>query len=183
MVLLIGLLGTIGSGKTTVSDYLVKKHGFYRVVMGDLVREKTKQEGLELTRENLQEIQKKYRDKYGQEYFIRETIKRLKKSGREKLLIDGIRVPMDATESKKAGAVIILIDAPKRIRFERLKARGSARDPKTFVEFLKQEKLEWKMFNFKETLRYINYKLENSGSLKELYKRVDNLLSKITEGK
>lgn len=171
------MLGTIGSGKTTVSDYLVSK-GFERVIMGDLVREKTKQEGLKLTRENLQAIQKKYRDKYGQEYFIKEVIKKLKESGKDKLLIDGVRVPMDAILPKKDGAVLILVDAPKKIRFERLKARGRENDPQTMQEFIKQEKAEWKAFNFKETLKYVDYEIDNSGNLRELYRKVDELLKK-----
>ena len=78
--ILIGLLGTIGAGKTTVSDYFVSR-GFERVVMGDLVRGKVKAEGLELTRENLGKTQEKYRNKYGKDYFINFAIKRLKDSG------------------------------------------------------------------------------------------------------
>ncbi|MBS3090391.1 dephospho-CoA kinase [Candidatus Pacearchaeota archaeon] len=176
---MIGLLGTIGAGKTTVSDYLIKKHGFYRVGMGDLVREVTRQEGMELTRENLQAIQEKYRDKYGQEYFIRETIERLSNSAGNRLLIDGIRTPVDAGEAKKAGAVLVLIDAPKKVRYERLKARKREGDAQTFEHFLKQEKREWEMLHFKSTLKYVEYKIENSGSVKELYKKIDDLLSKL----
>lgn len=175
---LIGLLGTIGAGKTTVSEYLVNKHDFYKVTMGDLVREVTKKEGLELTRENLQAIQKKYRDNFGQEYFIKETIKRLKESGRENLLIDGIRTPTDATEAKKAGAILVLIDAPKKARFERLRARKREGDAQTFEQFLRQEKREWEMLHFRESLKYVDYKIDNYRSIRELYKQVDDLLKK-----
>jgi dephospho-CoA kinase len=178
--ILIGLIGTIGAGKTTVSDYLVKK-GFFRVVMGDLVREKTREKRMELTRENLQAVQKEYRGKFGEEYFIKETVKRLKDSGKEKLLIDGIRTPIDAEEAKKAGAIIILVDAPARIRFERLKARKREGDAQTMQDFLEQEKAEWGLFRFNETLRYVNYKLENYGSIKELYKNTDELVGKIVK--
>ncbi len=180
MQIMIGLLGTIGAGKTTVSDYLVSKHDFYRVVMGNLVREVAKKESLELTRENLQEIQKRYRDNFGQEYFIKEAVEILKKSNKNKLLIDGVRTPTDASEAKKAGAVIILIDAPKKVRFERLKARKREGDAQTFEKFLEQEKREWEMLYFKETLKkYVDYKIDNSRSTKELYKKVDGLLGKI----
>lgn len=179
---MIGLLGTIGSGKTTVSDYLVKK-GFERVVMGNLVREVAKKEGLELTRENLQAIQKKYRDNFGQEYFIKEAVERLKSSGKEKLLIDGVRTPTDASEAKKAGAVLILIDAPKKIRFERLRARKREGDAQTFEQFLEQEKREWEMLRFRKSLKYVDYKIDNSRSIKELYKKIHSLLEKIQQRK
>lgn len=178
MQIIIGLLGTIGAGKTTVSDYLVKK-GFERVVMGDLVREVAIKEGLELTRENLQAIQKKYRDNFGQEYFIKEAVDILKKSGKEKLLIDGVRTPTDATEAKKAGAILVLIDAPKKIRFERLRARKREGDAQTFEQFLEQEKREWEMLRFRKSLKYVDYKIDNSRSIKELYKKIDSLLESL----
>ena len=176
---MIGLLGTIGAGKTAISEYLVKNHNFYKIGMGDLVREVAKQESLELTRENLQIIQKKYRDDYGKGYFIKETIKRLKESGRDRLLIDGIRTPTDASEAKKAGAVLILIDAPKKARYERLKARKREGDAQTFEHFSEQEKREWKMLEFKETLKLVDVKMENSGSLQEIYNKIDKIIEKL----
>lgn len=176
--ILIGLLGTIGSGKTIVSDYLVERHGFFRVMMGDLVREKAKEEGLELTRENLQYTQKKYRGKFGQEYFIKENIKRLLDSTKKLLLIDGIRTPVDAKAAKENDAVLILVDAPPKIRFERLKARKREGDAQTFIAFKKQEEREWKLFNLKESFKHVDYRIENTGTIQEMHKKIDNLLDK-----
>ena len=47
----IGLTGTIGSGKDIIAKYLVDKHGFQMVGMGDTVREEADRQGLEKTRE------------------------------------------------------------------------------------------------------------------------------------
>ena len=129
--------------------------------------------------ENLQATQKKYRESYGKEYFIKETIRRLKESGRDRLLIDGIRTPTDATEAKKAGAVLILIDAPKKARYERLKARKREGDAQTFEHFIEQEKREWEMLSFKETLKLVDNKVENSGNLNEFYKKIDKFIEKL----
>ncbi len=176
--ILIGLLGTIGAGKTTVSDCLVKK-GFYRVIMGDLVREKATQNGLKLTRENLGKTQEEYRDKYGPDYFIKEAIKRLKDSKKAKLLVDGIRLPIDADRAKFEGAKLILADAPAEIRFERLKQRKREDDAQTIDKFMEQEKAEWKRFDFEKTLEYIDYTLNNSGNLEELYTQINDILREI----
>ncbi len=181
--IILGLLGTIGSGKTTASDYLISK-GFFRVIMGDLVREKAREEGLELTRENLGKTQEKYRTKYGADYFINETIKRLKESGRESLLIDGIRTPKDAEGAKREGAILILVDAKKNVRFERLKVRArEGEGKKTFKDFERDEFREWEFFKFKETLDYVDYRLDNSGSVEELYKQIDSLLGRIIKNR
>lgn len=171
----IGLIGTIGSGKTTVSEYL-KKKGFSYIATGDIVREKAREEGIELTRENLQQLQKKYRAKYGMDCFTKIAIERLEKGGKGKLAVDGMRVPEETFLVKKHGFKIILIDAPARIRFERLKLRGSARDPKRFMEFIKNEKAEWKLFRFGATIKDADYKINNSGSMKNLYRKIDKLI-------
>lgn len=178
--IIIGLLGTIGSGKTTASDYIVKK-GFYRVVMGDLVREVTKKkEKLPLTRKNLQLVQKKYRERYGQAYFINLTIKKLKKSGKSKLLIDGIRTPTDASVAKENNAILILIDANPILRYRRMIARArEGEEKKTIADFKADEKREWRLLNFRKTLKYVDYKVMNSGTVKQFYKKIDDLLEKI----
>ncbi len=177
--IIIGLLGTIGSGKTTVSDYLVK-NGFCRVVMGDLVRAKVSEEGFEITRENLQKTQEEYRSKYGADYFIKETVKLLRGSGKNKLLIDGIRTPVDALVAKREGAILILIDAKKKVRFERLKARArEGEGKKAFKDFERDELREWDLFKFQETLTYVDYTLDNSGGVEEVYKQMDKLLERI----
>ncbi|PIU76025.1 hypothetical protein COS75_01235 [Candidatus Pacearchaeota archaeon CG06_land_8_20_14_3_00_35_12] len=178
--IMIGLLGTIGSGKTAAGDYLEAKRGFYRVIMGNLVREVARKEGLEITRENLQKIQKKYRDKYGQEYFIKLTIKKLKESGKKNLLIDGIRTPTDARVAKENWAVLILIDAKPSLRYERIVSRGREGEEKTtLADFKEDEAREWKLLNFKETLKYADYKLLNNGNIKQLYSKIDKALEKI----
>jgi dephospho-CoA kinase len=176
--LLIGLTGTIGSGKTTVSDYLAKK-GFERVIFGDLIREQAKKKGIPFTRENLHALENKYHRLHGLDFLIDEALKKLKKSGKSKLLIDCIRTPRQAIRSKKAGAILILVDAPKKIRFERLKSRKRTGDPLTMKEFLRQESKEWRIFNFRKTFKHIDHKINNPGTKKELYKKVDFLLNKL----
>ena len=97
--ILIGLIGTIGSGKTTASDYIVKKHKFKRIIMGNLVRVVTRKKGLEVTRKNMLNVQKYYRTKYGKNYFIDRALKKAKDW--QRALIDGVRVPADAKGIKR----------------------------------------------------------------------------------
>ena len=174
---LIGLMGTIGSGKTTASNYIVKRYKFKRIIMGNLVRAKARKMGLETTRENLLKVQKYYREKYGQEYFIHLALEKTKKWKRA--LIDGVRVPADAIEIKKAKGKIILIDARPKLRFERLKRRKRKGYSKTFEEFKREEKLERKFINFNVTLKYVDYRIENNTTKEKFYQNIDKLMKKL----
>ena len=49
----LGLIGPVGSGKGIVSNYLIKKYGFKRIMMGNLVRAVAKKEKIPITRKNL----------------------------------------------------------------------------------------------------------------------------------
>lgn len=87
------LLGLIGAGKDEVSNYLEKKYNYKKIVMGDIIREYTRKNGLELIRINQQLVQKKYRKKFGQLFFSNEVIKRIHKKLGKKIVIVGSRRP------------------------------------------------------------------------------------------
>lgn len=180
--ILVGLLGTIGSGKTTVSDYLVKKYRFYRIMMGDIVRGVARKLRLDVTRENLTELGAGHIRPYTKKYWIDEAVRIAKKSKKSRVLIDGIRKPIDALIAKRNGAVFILIDAKPEIRYNRI-VRRKREDEKqeSFSKFKRDEERERKFFNFKKTLGYVDYKIDNSGTVKALHKQVDKLIRKISE--
>ena len=53
--MIIGLVGTMGSGKTEVADYL-KSRGFEHYTYSDIIIEIAKKRNIALTRENLQKL-------------------------------------------------------------------------------------------------------------------------------
>lgn len=181
----IGLMGFIGAGKDTVSDYLRDKYGYDVVIMGDVVREEFKKRGLPETREALQDLQKEMVQKHGIEYWAKKTVERIKEKKFEKVVINGIRRPVDASVPKKEfgdDMITIIVNADTKIRFERLKKRARPGDPKTIAEFKAQEKREWKMFDFKKTLTYADYTIKNNGTVDELQKQIDKLVEKVGFG-
>lgn len=175
--MIIGVIGTIGSGKGVVCRYLKNKYNFRVVSMGNIVRSLAKKDKIKITRENLQETQDKYHNKYGLDYIIKLAINKIK--GYKRAAIDGIRTPTQAQIAKKAGAKIILVDAKSELRFERMKKRKRKGFPKSLKEFRKDEKNEWKHFDFEKTFRYADYKVNNNGTQKELFMQFDRLMKKI----
>lgn len=177
----IGLLGPIGSGKTTVAKYLSEKYGFFMIVMGDLVRELARKKGLTPTREVLQAVQKEYVSKYGMDYFARLVIKRIEESKSERAVIDGMRRMEDVLVPKnyfKENIIILLIDAPAKIRYERISKRMREDTPKTYDEFLEQERREHLIFNLNEVFKLADEKIINDSDFENLYRRVDDVLRK-----
>src|SRR3989338_8524530 len=178
---IIGITGLIGSGKDAVSQYLAEKYGYEVIGMGDIVREISREIGRTNGRDDLQKTQKEIVEKYGWEYFAEHVVKKILKNKWNKVVINGIRRPQDAIVPKKhfgKNIVILLIDAPPKVRYERLKQRKREGDPETFEEFMRQEKNEIKLFNIEETLKYYDHKIENTGDVKKLYKTIDEFMKK-----
>ncbi len=185
-MMVIGLIGLVGSGKDTVSEYLISKYGYKMVGMGDIVRELATKLGRSHNRDDLQRTQKEYRERYGDEYFGSLVVEKIKKSGWEKVIINGIRIPPDVEVPKKEFGrqmTVLLVDARPEIRFERLRSRKRVGDPETFEEFQRQENNELKLFNFDGVLKYVEKRVDNNGTLEHLHKNVDKFIKEIGGGR
>lgn len=181
-MLVIGLTGPIGSGKSSVAEYLIDRYEFVKLSIGDLVREYARKEGLKFTRENLDRVQKKYRDKHGPDFFAEKALEKIKDTEGEKFVIDGIRMPEDSEPLKRNfddRFVLLLVDAKPKIRFRRLKRRGRPGDPETFEEFKKQDERELENFKMEKTFKKADYTINNNGRLEKLKKKVDRFLKQL----
>jgi dephospho-CoA kinase len=178
--IVIGIMGTIASGKGTIARYLAEKHGFKHVVMGDLVRAIARKQGIKPTRENLHNLQARYRAK-DPAYFIKKVIARILKEKQKKWVVDGLRNPEDARELKKAfDAKLILVDAPVELRWKRARERKRGEEAKeSLKDFIKTEQQENKIFRFNITKRYADFKIINAGSKKQVFSATEKVLKKI----
>jgi dephospho-CoA kinase len=178
----IGFVGDIGSGKDSAAEYICQKYGYRNISMGDIVRELLKKSGKPENRENLDSLQKEIVAKHGPEFFAKEVMKKIMLNKLEKVIISGIRRPADAEVPKRAYGkdfVLVKIEVPAEIRFERMKSRARPGDPKTLEEFLEQEKRQYELFSLKKIYGYVDHRVDNSGTPEELEKRLDALLKKI----
>jgi dephospho-CoA kinase len=172
----IGILGTIGSGKGTIANFL-KNFGYKKINMGNLVRAEAKKRKIKPTRENLHNLQLKLR-KNNPYYFIDKVIAKIEKSKHKRWVVDGLRNPEDAEKLKKIfKAKIIFVDAPVKLRWERVKKRRRGGEAKiSLKKFIEIEKKENKMFKFNLTKKYADFKIVNDSTKEELYRKVMKII-------
>jgi dephospho-CoA kinase len=125
MQIVIGLVGPIASGKGTISEYL-KSQGFVYFSLSNVVREETQARGLEMTRENLQDVGNDLREKFGGAVLVNRLEERITKE--DFVVIDGIRNPEEiyALKDDYQGK-IVNISAYKNRRVERYLERAKIR--------------------------------------------------------
>lgn len=139
--MIIGLTGSYASGKDTVAEYIVQTHGFIHYSLSDVIRDLMKEAGIETTRENLISFGTNLREKFGNGIL---AIKVLEKMELEKnYCITSIRHPDEVAQlRKRKDFVLINVDAPQSVRFERMQNRKRPGDPQTLEKFKELEKKE-----------------------------------------
>ena len=176
---IVGVVGKIGSGKDTVVKHISSECSMRILSIGDIAREIAQNEGLPAKRENLQKITEKYYAKFGKTYFINETVRRIKYLNDDKVAITGIRAPIDVTTLRKhfhENLILICVTANKKNRFQRLLKRNEPRDPKTWREFLEQDREEEKIFQLSKTCKLADYRITNNETIEKLFQKVNRII-------
>ena len=177
--MIIGLTSLSGAGKTTVSEYLVKK-GFEYYSLSDILREELKKKGKEITRENLQEIGNELRRIHGNSVLAEKTLEKIRLG--KNYVIDSIRNPSEIEALKKnKDFSLVFIDAPISTRFNRIKARKREQDPETFEEFRKSEEkeLQSKDSSNQQLIKcreMADINIINDSTIEELYQKIEKML-------
>ena len=183
-MLTIGITGTLGAGKGTVVDYLVKQKGFkHYSVSGYLSGELIKQ-GRAVNRDGMREIANEIRTKFSPDYIVKILFEKAKKSG-ENAVIKSIRNPKEAGFIQKHQGILFAVDARQKLRYDRVQSRGSEKDDVSFEEFKNQEKMESEKGNpnsqnLPKCILMADYKFTNNGTIEDLYEKIEKIIGKIS---
>lgn len=178
--MIIGVTGSYAAGKDTVGEYL-KSKGFVARSLSDIIREEVRKEGKEETRQNLIDKGNEIRSKFGPGELAKRTIHKILGSGEEKTVVTSIRNPKEVEEFRKSANFILwFVDAPARLRYNRLVKRSRTGDIGSFEEFVEKERIEnsdnpnnqqlGKVAEIADAILQNDYDLEN------LYKQIDALI-------
>jgi dephospho-CoA kinase len=178
----IGVTGRDGSGRDELVRYLNDRYGVSSISVGDIVREIADSENVESTRENLDDILKKYMEKFGDDYFINKVLEEIKSNRRGHVAVSGIRTPKDVSVLRNGldgdfVLVGVVVGNPST-RYERVRNRGEERDRIEYKEFLRRDLEEDTIFGLRETIREADIEIDNSGSLDEFHCAIDERVAK-----
>lgn len=175
-MLVIGVIGRNGAGKDALVDYLHERCSIPTLSAGDVARTMAEDQGIPATRENLHAVSRRVFREQGRDTFMRQVIEEIEAHDWRAVGVAGVRTPTDVrTLEEQFGDDFLLVhvQVPARIRYERAQERGEARDPQSYEEFREQDAAEEDLFDIQEAAERADLTIDNSGSLEEFYRRIE----------
>lgn len=184
--IIIGITGTIGAGKGTIVDYLVRNKGFIHFsAREDVINKEIEKRGLTITRDNMVLVANDLRKNYGPSYVAEELFKMAQNSNKN-CVLESLRTVGEIESLKKKGKFFLFaVNADQKIRYDRVQERNNAQsDNVSFEKFVEQEGTEMKSDdpnkqNLSKCISMADYVFDNNSSLDDLYRKIDQILIKI----
>ncbi len=173
---IIGLTGTNGSGKGAAAEFFMS-HGYAYLSLSDLIREELRGKNLEVSRDNLIKMGNDLRKNHGADILARRTMEQV----RGKTIIDSIRNSKEvAYLQSQENFMLLAVDAPPKIRYERVTIRGRNESAQTLEEFVAKENEEMtgleKGQQLQRCMRMADHLISNKGTLKEFHRKLEAYL-------
>ena len=166
--MILAAVGKNASGKDYFLEFISKEFGIPMLSMGDVARDLAEKEGLEKTRDNLHYISQKYMGMYGQDFFPKQLIEKIKTMNAEHVLVSGIRPPSDVEKFKDAFGddfhLVAIVVSDDHVRYQRTVSRGSARDNVTYEKFLELDAHEEELFETSKTIGMADFVVYNDAT-------------------
>ncbi len=184
--MIIGITGTLGAGKGTIVEFLLKRE-FKHYPVRAFLTEEILRRGLEVSRDSMVSVGNDLREKFGASYIVEELYKKAMVDGGN-CVIESIRCPGEVEAlKKKKDFVLFAVDADVETRYSRIVERATVTDKVSFDEFVMNEQREMESSNSaKQNLRrcieMADHKFKNDWTVDELYGKVGAVLGKIGSG-
>ncbi len=177
----IGITGTIGAGKGTMVDYLMKEKGYaHYSVRGYLLKEISRR-GLPPDRDSMVLVANYLRAQHSPAFIIEELYREAVAAGKN-CVIESIRTPGEVDALRKVdGFMLLAVDADPELRYNRIAARGSETDKISFETFVANEEREMHSTdpnhqNIRRCIQMADILIFNNGTPEDLYKRLEKVL-------
>lgn len=131
--MIIGVTGSFCSGKDTLAAYLEKK-SFYHISLSDIIREEIRRRRRKVSLQATIDVGNELRRRFGPQILAQRALARLDEG--KHYVVTSIRHPAEVEMLRmRPDFVLIAVEAPLRVRFERSRQRGRGGDFPTLREF------------------------------------------------
>jgi|SRR6185312_10098118 len=180
-MLLLGIVGMPGAGKTSVAEYLKSKR-FPGVRLGSIVTNEVLRRGLPLTPENERAIREEFRAQHGMDVMAQKSLSEIRLLTDRSLVvvIDGLYSFAEYKLFNKQfgdSLVLIAIVASRSVRYRRLESRSDR--PLSVPQAIERDFKEIEILEKGGPIAIADYTLINDGTAAELQAKVDELLRKL----
>lgn len=181
--MIIGLTGKRGTGKDTIANYLVEKHGFRMLdFTRDVLAPILEKEGKPVTRDNLIELAMEGRKKAHNGIWAEKLCDVIKDN--EDYTISGIRFVEEVEVFKKRFGydfVLFSVVADDNTRYERCRKRGTKGEGEmSFGQYMEREKRPTEVAILR-TLELADYAIDNNGTPEQLFQEVGRIIKLLKE--
>ena len=179
--IIIGLVGSLASGKETAKKYLAEKYDAKDCRFSSILRDILERAALPNSRDNLQKLSTVLRENFGENLLAKAIAMDASKLEADIVVIDGVRRFTDIEHlNELENFILVKIDADSKIRYERMKARNENHgdDKKTFEEFLEDHMKEADK-QIPEVMKTAKHSIDNSETFDDLYKQIDEIIQKL----
>ncbi len=182
MKIILGLVGSLASGKETSKKYLALKYKSQDCRFSSILRDILSRANLSNSRDNIQRLSTVLRANFGEDLLASAIAIDASKLNADVVVIDGVRRFTDIEHLKDLpNFILVKIDADSKIRYDRMKLRNENEgdSKKTYEEFLKDQEAEADK-QIPEVMKSAKFAIDNSGSFEDLYKQIDELIKKFS---
>lgn len=185
-MIVIGITGTIGAGKGTIVDYLVKAKGFRHYSVRSFLIKEIERRDMPVNRDSMVIVANDLRASHETSYIIEQLYNEAVQAG-DNAIIESIRNKGEVDFLKNSkDFYLFAVDAKPENRYERIVKRKSETDMISYDVFLENERREMTSAdpnsqNISKCIEMADYRFTNDSTQEDLYKQIVEVLKEINE--
>lgn len=142
IMIILGITGTLGAGKGTIVDYLIRERGFVHFSVRGFISREIEKRGMPVNRDSMVIVANELRAAHSPSYIVDCLFEEARLTGKN-CVIESIRTPGEVLSLKAKGSFYLFaVDADPYTRYTRITARNSETDRIDYETFRANEARE-----------------------------------------